>query len=442
MQGFTDDPPLIWAEPVSQRYSVIRDGSALRFQEKRLPNNKIFVIFVVFLLAIVPVGGSIALIHEFIVESAILAMVEDGCGEEYIEDDTVLQGQTYCVDPVEPYTYTLDSLEVSEDQHVREIDGEDVWEYRWEDVDNYVVFGVVDEDAYYCYTFLPQTNLGGAWTYADLSVPEGSLHPEWCFTSFNGTERNYSSERPHPYDGVWLYYVGDGDPQQRLEMHKNDGLNISSIDPVSLASLESEGGGFPIELCLTVPLSILLLAAADPRKRGIYFHANTGRFVRKRVGKLPSFQTTWDEVDFSSTKLQRRVRVQRHIDEGHKWTTEHPGFDLVISRRNGPIVPVFFEDGGNPQLHESTILALLKGLDVDEQRYRSHLEADEAESIEAAVSPVQNAEAKDGAASGVLFTDAGDNGEDGPSRSSIHETTKPKLPEPDSEANAFWSDIG
>ena len=442
MQGFTDDPPLIWAEPAPRRYSVIRDGSALRFQEKRLPNNKIFVIFVVFLLAIVPVGVSIALIHEFIVESAIPAMVEDACGEEYIEDDTVLPGQTYCVDPEEPYTYTLDSLEVSEDQHVREIDGEDVWEYRWEDVDNYVVFGFVDEDAYYCYTFLPQTNLGGAWTYADLSVPEGRLHPEWCFTSFNGTERNYSSERSHPYDGVWLYYVGDGDPQQRLEMVKNDGLNISSIDPVSLASLESEDGGFPIELCLTLPLSLLLLAAADPRKRGIYFHANAGRFVRKRVGKLPSFQTTWDEVDFSSTKLQRRVRVQRHYDEGSKWTTEHPGFDLIISRRNGPIVPVFFEDGGNPQLHESTILALLKGLDVDEQRYRSHLEAAEAESIEAAAPPVQNAEAKDGAASGALFTDAGDNTGDGPSRSSIHETTKPKLPEPDPDANAFWSDIG
>ena len=442
MQGFTDDPPLIWAEPAPRRYSVIRDGSALRFQEKRLPNNKIFVIFVVFLLAIVPVGVSIALIHEFIVESAIPAMVEDACGEEYIEDDTVLPGQTYCVDPEEPYTYTLDSLEVSEDQHVREIDGEDVWEYRWEDVDNYVVFGFVDEDAYYCYTFLPQTNLGGAWTYADLSVPEGRLHPEWCFTSFNGTERNYSSERSHPYDGVWLYYVGDGDPQQGLEMDKNDGLNISSIDPVSLASLESEDGGFPIELCLTLPLSLLLLAAADPRKRGIYFHANAGRFVRKRVGKLPSFQTTWDEVDFSSTKLQRRVRVQRHYDEGSKWTTEHPGFDLIISRRNGPIVPVFFEDGGNPQLHESTILALLKGLDVDEQRYRSHLEADEAESIEAAAPPVQNAEAKDGAASGALFTDAGDNTGDGPSRSSIHETTKPKLPESDPEVNAFWSDIG
>ena len=444
------DRPLFWAERNPLVYGVVDEGHAVRFQEHRLSGPRRIGIIVCLLFAILPVSFSIVMLSESFHAGSpgIPQTIEEGCGESHVESGDLLPGTLYCVPSSGPDVSLLETLEVSDDQHVRAtFGGGDVHEYRWEAVDDYVVFGEIFDGEYECMTLLPQSNLNDDWTYADLEIRVGQYNPDWCGTAVDNSTRTYSADEPHPYDGIWLYDVEYGDPMNRLVMIKYDGLDILIQDGESEAYINGyvdsdERGGFPGELCLTVPLSLLFLVAADPRKLALYFHINTGKIVRKRVGRYPSFQTTLDEVNFASTDLQRTVRLKHHSDEIGSWTTEHPGFDLIIWRRNGPIVPVFFEDGGDPQLHESTILALLKGLDVDEQRYRSHLEAAEAGSIEAAAPPVQNAEAKDGAASGVLFTDAGDDGEDGPSRSSIHETTKPKLPEPDPEVNAFWSDIG
>ena len=383
------DRPLFWAEKNPLVYGVVNEGHAVRFQEHRLSGLRRIGIIVCLLFAVLPVTFSIVMLSESFQAGSpgIPQTIEEGCGESHVESGDLLPGTLYCVPSSGPDVFLLETLEVSDDQHVKATFGEgDVHEYRWEAVDDYVVVGDIFDGEYECMTLLPQSNLNDDWTYADLEIRVGQYNPDWCGTAVDNSTRTYSADEPHPYDGIWLYDVEYGDPMNRLVMIKYDGLDILIQDGESEAYINGyvdsdERGGFPGELCLTVPLSLLFLVAADPRKLALYFHINTGKIVRKRVGRYPSFQTTWDEVNFASTDLQRTVRLKHHSDDtGDSWTTEHPGFDLIVSRRNGPIVPVFFEDGGNPQLHESTILALLKGLDVDEQRYRSHLEADEAES--------------------------------------------------------------
>ncbi len=395
------DRPFFWADENPLVYGVVVDGHVVRFQEHRLSGPRRIGIIVCLLFAFLPVTISIAMVSESFQAGSpgILQTVGEGCGESHVESGELLPGTLYCVPLSGPEVILLDTLEVSDDQHVRETFGEgDVYEYRWEAVDDYVVFGEIFDGEYECMTLLPQNNLNDDWTYADLEIRVGQYNPDWCGTTVDTSTRTYSADEPHPYDGIWLYDVEYGDPMNRLAMIKFDGLDVLIQDGESEASINGyvdsdESGGFPGGLCLTVPISLLFLAAADPRKRALYFHITAGKIVRKRVGRYPSFQTTWDDVDFASTNLQRTVRVQHHSDEGDSWTTDHPGFDFIISRRNGPIVPVFFEDGGDLQLHESTILALLKGLDVDEQRYRSHLEgATEAPSATQGTSPVEAVE--------------------------------------------------
>jgi len=171
----------------------------------------------------------------------------------------------------------------------------------------------------------------------------------------------------------------------RLVMIKFDGLDVLIQDGESEAYMRSGGDFYEPEgtplgmLCITLPISFLLLAGADPRKRALYFHVDVGKMVRRRVGRWPSFQTTWEHMNFPSASLNRTVRIQEHVESDEsgptrRWTTEHPGFDLRISRKNGPLVPVFFEDGGDLTLHESTILAILNGLNVGDEPYRLHLE--------------------------------------------------------------------
>lgn len=395
--------PLFWADRDPHLYGVVNEGPVIRFQEHRLPGPRRIGIIVCLLFAILPVAFSIAMVGELFQEASpgVIQTVEEGCGEFHVESGELLPGKLYCVPSSGPEVISLESLEVSDDQHIRERFGtEDVYEYRWEAVDDYVVFGEIFDGKYECMTLLPQNNLGDDWTYADLSIRAGQYNPDWCGSDVDDSARNYSSDEPHPYDGIWLYDVEYGDPMNRLSMVKFDGLDVLLQEGETEVYMRDGGApadaeGFSGLLCITVPISLLFLAGADPRKRALYFHVDAGKIVRRRVGRWPSFQTTWADVDFSSASLQRTVRIQEHVEHdengpGRRWTTQHPGFDLRISRKNGPIIPVFFDDGGNLMLHESTILRLLKGLNLGEEHFHSHMkEAPEQQSAIKGASPAQ-----------------------------------------------------
>ena len=379
--------PLFWADRDPHLYSVVNEGPVVRFQEHRLPGPRRIGIIVCLLFAILPVSFSIAIVGDLFQEASpgVIQTVEEGCGEFHVESGELLPGKLYCVPSSGPEVISLESLEVSDDQHIRETSEGDVFEYRWEAVEDYLVFGSIVDGEYECMTLLPQNNLGDDWTYADLSIRVGQYNPDWCGSDVDDSARNYSSDEPHPYDGIWLYDAEYGDPMNRLSMVKFDGLDVLWQEGETEVYMRGDGAsadteGFSGLLCITVPISLLILAGADPRKRALYFHVDAGKIVRRRVGRWPSFQTTWADVDFSSASLNRTVRIQEHVEHdengpSRRWTTQHPGFDLRMSRKNGPITPVFFDDGGNLMLHESTILRLLKGLNLGEEHFRSHLEA-------------------------------------------------------------------
>lgn len=383
---FSADEPLFWAERKAEHYSVFKEGSVVCFQENRLSGSRKVGIVVALLFAFLPVVFSIVMIVDASEQDTVpFQNEEEGCGDGWIESGDLLPGKLYCVPPTGPEIISLDSLEVSDDQHIRETSEGDVFEYRWEAVDDYLVFGSIIDGEYECMTLLPQDNLDDEWTYADLSIRVGQYNPDWCGSAVGESSRNYSADEPHPYDGIWLYDVEYGDPMNRLVMIKFDGLDVLIQDGESEAYMRSGGDFYEPEgtplgmLCITLPISLLFLAGADPRKRALYLDVDAGKMVRRRVGRWPSFQTTWEDVDFSSASLNRTVRIQEHVEHdesgpGRRWTTQHPGFDLLISRKNGPLVPVFFEDGGDLTLHESTILAILNGLNVGEEPYRLHLE--------------------------------------------------------------------
>jgi hypothetical protein len=383
---FSADEPLFWVERKAHGYSVVNEGTVVRFQENRLSGPRKIAIIVFLMFVILPVAFSIAIIADAFEQEAVPILNDGvGCGEGWIESGDLLPGKLYCVSPTGPEVIPLDSLEVSDDQHIRETSEGDVFEYRWEAVEDYLVFGSIVDGEYECMTFLPQDNLDDEWTYADLSIRVGQYNPDWCGSAVDDSTRNYSADEPHPYDGIWLYDVEYGDPMNRLTMLKFDELNVLIQDGESEAYMQDgvdfyETEGAPLGLlCITLPISLLFLAGADPRKRALYFHVGAGKVVRRRVGRWPSFQTTWADVDFSSASLNRTVRIQEHVEHdengpSRRWTTQHPGFDLRLSRKNGPIIPVFFDDGGDLRMHESIILALLKGLNVGEERFRSHLE--------------------------------------------------------------------
>ena len=416
---FSADEPLFWADRKAEHYSVFKEGSVVRFQENRLSDSRKVGIVVALLFAFLPVVFSIVIIVDASKQDTVpFQNEEEGCGDGWIESGDLLPGKLYCVPPSGPEIISLDSLEVSDDQHIRETSEEDVFEYRWEAVEEYLVLGSIVDGEYECMTLLPQNNLVEDWTYADLSIQVGEYNPDWCGSAVDESSRNYSADEPHPYDGIWLYDVEYGDPMNRLAMIKFDGLDVLIQDGESRAYMRNGGDFYETEgtplglLCLTLPISLLFLAAADPRKRALYFHVDAGKMVRRRVGRWPSFQTTWEDMNFSSASLNRTVRIVEHVETdesgpARRWTTEHPGFDLRISRKKGPLVPVFFEDGGDLWLHESTILAILNGLNVDKKCFHSHLE--EAPEKQSAIEEAARAQMGDEDANAPVGTPLGGN---------------------------------
>ena len=73
---------------------------------------------------------------------------------------------------------TVNSIEVSEDQHIADPDGwEHEVEYRWEDMDGAVVYGFM-EGWYECFRFIPEWALAEDWVVEDFEEPFS--FPDWC----------------------------------------------------------------------------------------------------------------------------------------------------------------------------------------------------------------------------------------------------------------------
>ena len=118
---------------------------------------------------------------------------------------------SYCLG--ETYGEVIDSLEVSEDQHIRENSRDRetgelyMTEYRWKDIDDSVVYGFIEGGRYRCERLIPEFALEDDWVAQDI---DGSFEfPAWCGGSVENQDTRVYEEGAHPYDDVWMYWASD-----------------------------------------------------------------------------------------------------------------------------------------------------------------------------------------------------------------------------------------
>ena len=298
----------------------------------------------------------------------------------------------YCY---ESYSDFID-LELSEDQHVRETtqdpENGELYreEYRWEDVDDSVVYGFIFEGQYYCERFLPEFILEDDWVPEDFD--DSFVYPDWCGTSVENQDTRVYEEGAHPYDDVWMYEAYDvGEMSSFLYVHKTTEDRYSerhytakSLVEQERTEWEAEGEVFGLwALCCTVPITLLFLFAADQRPRVFVINQEAKTITRRRSGRYPSFSRTWSDVNFSATTVVRSVRKKvstsaSGYDESSVSESYHPGLNIVISYGQFREVLLFFEDGGDVNVHAKTISDFMTAIGLEFQAGQDNGRDDQA----------------------------------------------------------------
>ena len=337
-------------------------------------------------LASLPISLSIYLLSG--AEETYASEVLDECWEYQVEIQ-VGANPLYCLETLD-YT-TIISLEVSEDQHIREeiqdIEDDattDVYTYRWEEVDSSIVYGFISCETYDCFRFIPESNLEENWTVESLPGLHRFSYPLWCGDDYTDEEERTFEEGAHPFDGVWMYDADDpytmkeSLPRVKVEDNKFSYQLLESKAKVVSDRAEWDVG-IPFEmLCCSLPLGLVLLFAADRRRKVFVIDRVNQRITRKRAGSLPSFSTTWSNVDFNSVQLVRRVRFKEHSSGGGEdgpvrtWTTSHPGVNLALRMEQSIQTLFFFEDGDDVSVHENVLKDLMNAMGVDLEEHADH----------------------------------------------------------------------
>ena len=369
--------PIVWVKKKPDTYRMVSDEQGVRLEPSDSPVLRVIAGVFVLMLAASSLMFSVGLVQNG--ESVDDAPSVTGCWEGQTE--IILGGNPpYCFD--QTLSNVIESIEVSEDQHIRER-GKD-WEtgytyteeYRWEDVGGSVVYGFIENGRYICGRFVPEFSLPEDWVPADI---DGAFeYPDWCGSSADGQEGRVYEEGAHPYDDVWMYEANDvGSMATFLYAHKTtedrfiSRLYISkSIVERDRAQWEVEGEFPPEMLICSVPLTLFLLFAADTRRHVFVVDRGARSIIKKRRGPFPSFSRTWKDVDFSATNVVRTVRQKHHSSAATEdspaehWTTNHPGLSIVIRYGDYQQVHLFFEDGGDVNVHGQVIADFMAAMGV------------------------------------------------------------------------------
>jgi hypothetical protein len=375
--------PVVWAKKKTA-YRTVTDEQGIRLEPSGSPVLRVmasvFVLSLAYFCAMFSVG-----LYQDGGESDVESPSVTGCRESQTE---ILLGAnpTYCFDGT--YSAAIE-LTTSEDQHIRE-SGEDqeyggtyVSEYRWEDVEDSVVYGYVEEGRYTCYRYIPEFVLADDWVVGDFA--NDFEYPGWCGSAVENQDTRVYEEGPHPYDDVWMYAASDvGAMTTFLNVHKTTEDRTYHRLYVAKSFVEWERaewgaeGEFPSEMLIcSVPLTLVLLFAADTRRRVLVVDRGAKSIIRKRRGRFPSFSKTWSDVDFSATTVVRSVREKQHStaatedSPAEQWSTYHDGLNIVIrhghAQQHQKMV-LFFEDGGDVNVHGQTISAFMAAIGVDFQQ--------------------------------------------------------------------------
>jgi len=373
--------PILWVKNDRDSHQVVSDEQGTRLEPTGGTAVRIVLSLILLVAASMFLGASASIIQNHTETSSVIDG-EEACRSDQIEAK-IGDNPLYCKWIGFPDSIELVSLEVSEDQHIREETRfeDDVWveTYRWEDVDESIVYGFIEDGTYFCERLIPEFSLEEDWKVEDLY---GSFtYPEWCGTEVTDEESRTYEEGAHPYDDVWMYHASDiGEMTTFLHMHKVDENAWSYQEFESRASVAADLAydawhqqtEFPLELvCCSLPIGLMFLFAADRRRTVFVIDRSSQRVTRKRAGSLPSFPTTWSGVDFNSVQLLRSVRIQDHRsgggDEGpvRHWTTQHPGVNVMLTMEGHTQTLFFFEDDNDLTVHEEVLKDLMGAMGVD-----------------------------------------------------------------------------
>ena len=334
--------PVVWVKNPNA-YRVVADQNGTRLEPSKSMAARVVGTVFFLVMASITTLFSLGIYNE--AQSVDEPSSVSGCWEWQTE--VVVGGNPpYCYDG--PVRSVIDSLEVSEDQHIRER-AEDLEtgstyteEYRWEDVGDSIVYGFIGDGRYYCVRFVPEFALPEDWVPADID--DSFEYPDWCKSPVEGQDDRVYEEGAHPYDDVWMYEAGDvGEMSSFLHVHKTSETGYMGRHYIAKSSIEQERAEWEAEgelglvsLFCTVPMTLLFLFAADQRPRVFVINQQAKTITRRRSGRYPSFSRTWSDVDFSATTVVRSVRRKADtsssgFDESYVSTSNHPGLNIVIS---------------------------------------------------------------------------------------------------------------
>ena len=371
--------PILWVKNDRDSHRVVSDQHGTRFESASGSAGRVIAGVFLLVLASLPISLSIYLLSG--AQETYASEVLDECWEYQVEIQ-VGANPLYCLETLD-YS-TIISLEVSEDQHIREEiqDREDdattyVDTYRWEEVDSSIVYGFISGETYDCFRFIPEFNLEENWTVESLPGLHRFSYPLWCGDDYTDEESRTFEEGAHPFDGVWMYDADDPYtmteflPRVKVEDNKFSYQLLESKAKVVSDRADWDGATPSGMLCCSLPLGLVILFAADRRRKVFVIDRVNQRITRKRAGSLPSFPTTWSRVDFNSVQLVRSVRIKKHTSGGGEdgpvkhWTTSHPGVNLVLRMEQSIQTLFFFEDGDDLSVHQNVLKDLMNVMGED-----------------------------------------------------------------------------
>lgn len=363
--------PELWVEP-DEEVRVITDAGGSRLEETGNSRARFYVGLTSLILASVLLLWSGLTVVAAMPEEA--PEIVNGCHPH--QNEVVLGGNPpFCMDETE--VETVNSIEVSEDQHIREkVTDRNGWEheveYRWEDMDGAVVYGFM-EGRYECFRFIPEWALAEDWVVEDFEEPFS--FPDWCGSEYEDPNSRVYEPGAHPHDDVWIYEIeSSGNGEFSLYAHKITEQELLFRTYMSKSLVEQErnamGGDGDVSdlgtLCCTLPLGLLFLLAADQRRQVFFIDRKANTITKKRAGSWPSFSTVWPQIDFSAVKLTRNVREEYHSPEnGDSWTSYHDGVDVVVTTKGLAKTMFFFEDEGKDHVHRKVLTDLMTMMGVE-----------------------------------------------------------------------------
>ena len=378
-----DGKPVVWVKKNPNAYRMVADQDGTRLEPSK--SMALRVVGTVFFLVMASITTlfSLGIYNE--AQSDEDSSSVKGCWDWQTE---IILGANppYCFDWT--YSGAIYSLEVSEDQHIRETSenwetgGTWTAEYRWEDVDGSVVYGFNENGQYDCVRLIPEFAFEDDWVLEDID--RSFEFPDWCGTSVEGEEDRVFEEGAHPYDDVWMYAAYDVDRMSSfLSVQKITEDRYDFRDYMAKSIVEQERAEWEAEeefglgaLCFTIPVTLLFLFAADQRPRVFVVDRKAKTITRRRSGRYPSFSRTWSDVNFSATAVVRSARQQHHStpatedSPAEHWTTNHNGLNLIIRYGQSQQVLLFFEDGGDVNVHGPVISDFMAAMGLEFQSDR------------------------------------------------------------------------